>query len=894
MSAVLPAKSSNEILLPPDSYAYTQKEGSGTITTHVGPIAITATGQDRPCRYNPQQRRFNAVNLEDSVQQFPRAAEGEYIILENPAEDESFPKEANANSTKSINKGRRVVIPGPWNQALWPGQSAQVIPGHCLRSNQYLIAMIYNEDQAAKNWDKTIAKASQVSQTEEEKAKEQTPKSRGLPKPESFAVGTRIVICGTDVSFYIPPTGIEVLQDEEGKYVREAVTLEQLEYCCLVDESGKKEYPRGPKVVFPRPTQVFETDNQKRRKFKPLELNNINGVHLKVTADFEGPDLENDMRQMRKFKEGEELFVTGKTCQIYYPREELAIIEYGRGNKKHYSTAIPAGEARYVIQRETGVIKKVVGPCMLLCDPRTEIQMRRVLSPQECELMYPGNAEVLRYNQELAEMMEDSPSGRSGVVSEGDYRKNQLRKRGGRGSSGQMENLIAASGLEANEFNPEAVGGEMGASSSMFRGTAYTEPRRLTLNTKFDGVPTLKIWSGYAVLIVGANGERRVEIGPKPVLLEYGETVGHMTLSTGKPKSTDKTFTTAYLKVHNNQVGDIVDFESSDHVKGSVKLSLRVNFEGLSEEDKLRWFSVDNYVKYLCDHVRSIIAGMTKKRPIAEIKKNYVDLIRDAVLGQKGAPPREDQSTNANTNRPGLVFSSNGMRVIEVEVLDLSLADKTISKMLDDAQHDVVKTDIELDQARKQLDAAREKERINQEKLSAEAATDKLKIELERVKVENRLLLSVTQFDSELAKLQKQLDAVKAEETIKNFRDEQDRARGKAAAEQLLDQERGTQELKIKTLQEETAAAVKRLEAATGPLCEALIAMERSDLAAKVAEAVNFERVISGDDMSTSLNRVLAAFPLLQGLSDPGKATMEGINQNRLRRQDAKTPAKTS
>ena len=54
-------------------------------------------------------------------------------------------------------------------------------------------------------------------------------------------MGKNMIIQGTDVSFYIPPTGIEVVPDRRGQYVRDAV-LERLEYCILLNEDGNKRY----------------------------------------------------------------------------------------------------------------------------------------------------------------------------------------------------------------------------------------------------------------------------------------------------------------------------------------------------------------------------------------------------------------------------------------------------------------------------------------------------------------------------------------------------------------------------------------------------------------------------------------------------------------------------
>lgn len=882
-----PDTQNRDLTLPPDTYLFLQNEAKGgVISVYRGPALVNQTGQDKPVRYDAGSRRYQQCGLEQAVQQFPRAAEGDYVVLENPTEDGQFPRETN-NPSKPLKKGRKVILPGPWSEALYPGQSAQVIEGHRLRSNQYLVAIIYNADEAEKNWETgTVAKAqtegSDPSKIENdpsktpEKAKAQAQpdqKPKGLPKPDSFAVGTRIVIRGSDVSFYIPCTGVEVLK-EDNNYVREAVTLEQLEYCILIDESGKKEHPRGPAVVFPKPTQVFQKDSKSRRKFKPLELNKINGVHLKVTANFKGPDIEFDTSTEREFKEGEELFVSGNTLSIYYPREELSVIEYGAGNKKHYSTAIPKGEGRYVINRTSGDIRLLRGPSMFLADPRTDIPVRRVLSEFECRLCYPDNEEALAYNLDLAAAMAESPSGRSGAISEGDYRKRQMKARGLEGSKHYL--AAGSSGAEAvaadyGSYEPEDVSDEDG-SSSITRGNKFTPPRTLTLNTKYDGVPKIEIWPGYAVLVVGAEGSRRVVTGPQTILLEYDEKLGFMYLSTGKPKSTDKRIRTAYLCIQNNQVGDIVSFESKDHVKGKIKISLRVNFEGETEDDQLKWFGTDNYVKYLTDHVRSIIAGMAKRKTVAEVKGDYVNLVRDSILGTK---------TDA-AKRPGLSFD-NGMRVIEVEVLELTLDDPSIAQMLDKAQTDVVKTNIEIDNARRDLAATTEKERITQQKAIVTFDTKKQALKIEQEMVTARLQLALEQFSSDLTTAGEALKKQQVAETMLNVIQEAQLARDKASNEQDLAHANAQQVTQIELLQAETTAATERMAAAKDGLCEALVAMGRDDMAAKLAQAVNLERHLTGESLGSSLGNLLSFFPSLQQFMERGQKIQEnGNGTNRL------------
>lgn len=883
--------------LHPDTYMYMQNVGKGgLISVYCGPTVVNQTGQDEPVKYDPQTRQFRECSLEQAVQQCPRANEGDYVVLENPTEDGKSPGGAMSQG-RALQKGRKVVQKGPWCESLWPGQVAHVIQGHRLRSNQYLVVMVYNAEEAESGWEtNTVAEAQTEhsnqgtegeqggepnGQQQPPKPEEAGPKKKGLPKPDSFAVGTRIVVRGEDVSFFLPCTGVEVTQDERGNYVREAVTLEQLEYCCLIDEDGKKSYPKGPAVVFPKSTQVFEVDRKGRRKWRPIELNTINGIHLKVTADFEGPDIERNISEKRKFREGEELFVTGNTLPIYYPREELQIIEYGQGNRKHFSTAIPKGEGRYVIDRQSGEITLIRGPKMLLADPRRQIPVRRVLSLDEVSLWYPNNAEAIEYNKELANAMAESPSGRSGMVSEGDYRK-RLAKRGGLESSASY--LASSSSFEAimdDSYSPEEVGEEGGSGGTISRGTSYTKPRTLVLNTKYDGVPRVEIWPGYAILIVGAVGGRRVVEGPSVELLEYDEKLGHMELSTGKPKTSDKLYKTVYLKIQNNQVGDIVAFESKDHVKGKFKISLRVNFEGESQADKLKWFSVDNYVKYLTDHVRSILAGVMKKHTIDEVKDSYVNIIRDAILGTKPASS-DEASTPLNRKRPGLAFQDNGMRVFEVEVLDMTLDDRTIAELLDKAQHQVVQANIEIERAQRDLDATKHKEDIEQQKLRAMAQTTHLRNELQVATFEDKIQLILAQLELDLKALDGEKEKVKVRESIADFQESAKLARAKAESDQILATDAERLKLTNEELLASTKAAVDRFGAAKDGLYEVLVALNREELAVKVAEACNMERFVSGDEVGSAITKVLSAFPTLKFFHDKAD---EGLKDrsNRLK-----------
>ena len=110
---------------------------------------------------------------------------------------------------------------------------------------------------------------------------------------KTYHAGQLLVIKGTEVSFYMPPTGIEVLAvgEKDGhsgnNYIREAVTLERLEYAILKDEDGEKRYVHGPAVVFPEPTETFVETPSGGNIFRALELSPISGIYVKVIAEYD-------------------------------------------------------------------------------------------------------------------------------------------------------------------------------------------------------------------------------------------------------------------------------------------------------------------------------------------------------------------------------------------------------------------------------------------------------------------------------------------------------------------------------------------------------------------------------------------------------------------------------
>jgi major vault protein len=87
--------------------------------------------------------------------------------------------------------------------------------------------------------------------------------------------------------------------------------------------------------------------------------------------------------------------------------------------------------------------------------------------------------------------------------------------------------------------NQEATLAIFEANANISRGVSYTKPRTITLDTKYDGVVGINVWTGYAINVVSKTGSREVVLGPTTRLLNYDETLEAMELSTGRPKTTD-------------------------------------------------------------------------------------------------------------------------------------------------------------------------------------------------------------------------------------------------------------------------------------------------------------------------------------------------------------------
>lgn len=792
-------RNERDLILSPNEYAFILDQTKGHILNYVGPHKTSLANTDQPVVFDITTKKFKYSSLADAIQTVSIAPEGWYLVVKNPSLNLENPN-TGSNSLPKLSIGKKVNIPGPTSFTPWPGQMVKIIQGHHLRSNQYLLIRVYDEEAAKTNWKKAVIKL-QSSNTEETKKDE-------IP---DLTMGKLLIIKGTEVSFYIPPTGIEVIADEYAKYVRDAVTLERLEYCILLDENGNKTFIQGPDVVFPKPTETFVIKDGSK-KFKAMELNEISGIYVKVIAPYE----ENG----KKYNVGDELFITGKDQMIYFPRTEHAIVRYG-DKDVIYAVAIPEGEARYVLNRITGEITLKKGPAMFLPDPRCEIIVRRVLEPKLVELWFPGNKEALDYNSKLLEVTKKE---------KGEYLEDADAK----------EVFAKTSSMAKKDAKPvvsEFVGDQF------TRTQKFTPPRTITLDTKYEGAVCVNAWTGYAFLVVSKKGTRKVVVGPKSYLLEYDETLEPIELSTGTPKNDKILYKTVYLRSLNNKVSDLVEAETLDFCEVNIKLSYRVNFEGEPE----KWFNVENYVKFLTDHMRSLLRNVIRRHEIEDFYKNAITIVRDAVLG------KQDESGK----RKGRVFEENGMKIYDVEVLDVVITDDSISKLLIEAQHNSIKQTLELTNAQKNYTVIEEKEVIAQKTAKTKSTTQKLMIDLQQEETKKQMDLSLAKIEATVAANKKQLDAKFDEQDAMNKINTEEISREKAKSELQLSVAKARLNQQIENLKAEVDAVVKKAEAISPEFISALQSFSDKALAEKMAESMSPLAILGGKSVSDVLSQLL-------------------------------------
>lgn len=672
------AEKSSDIALSVGEFLWLQTISTGRYTTHVGPTNVTTSENQRhmiPDGRGGLMAVESGQSKDRAIQRSINARRNQYVILSNPAsKDKPHPTSGQANDDTPLKFGEIQVIPGPCHFALWPGQEAKVIDAHTLRTGQYLVIEVNNETEALANWQEatmgtapwTLGQevvANNVIDTDGSTHVATNGETDGdgdgenqsktlIQKPAATdnhrIQGRQYIITGREVSFFVPVTGIEVVKDGAGKYVREALVLQQLEYCVLVSETGQKTVVRGPGIVFPRNAgETFYTyqsgNNPNNATFRPIELGKKRmGIYVKALVDFTD-------ESGKQWEAGEEGFITGEDIPFFYPDERLDIIMYG--NKLVlYAVTVEAGKAYYLLNRDTGQIELVKGPAMLLPNPVQQVFIERMLTENEQRLWYPGRT-VQRGTRDTNRM---------------DYGEAEML-RGGRDL--QLSDTM--------QIAPTRKGGfEALIAFSTQRDNQFSEPRVIKIGNEVPQAPRINVWQNFAVQIKNAANETRFVVGPQSTFLEYDEEL----VTFIKPN--DSSQLDVYLQVANNAWTFSIEAQTSDGVDVALELVASANFTG---EVGKAWWSIENPWRMVFETLQAKLIPYIAAHQLEELitPTGYANMLAQVI------------STSDDGEQTPIEFGENSMQIERIYISDFAVADAEVQALLERSRVNMVKLDLQ-------------------------------------------------------------------------------------------------------------------------------------------------------------------------------------------------------
>ena len=347
------------------------------------------------------------------------------------------------------------------------------------------------------------------------------------------------------------------------------------------------------------------------------------------------------------------------------------------------------------------------------------------------------------------------------------------------------------------------------------RASLYGVPKDRSLTRAL----AIHVPSSFAVLVTSKD-KREVVRGPKTRVLDYDEDLEVLELSTGRPKSGDKTLRTCFLQIEGNKVSDVVRLKTSDHNEIEVAVSYRVSFVG---PDETRWFHVKDYVGLLCDHAGSILRAAARTASIEDFYQRSTSLLRGAILGEKqGTEPR-----------PGRAFEENGMWIYDVEVLDARILDPEVQILLSGAQKDAIVADV-----------TRRQELLHLE-------NERLKEQVRRAICEEQSLSMVAEQALGDKKRAVDVGAAEAAAAVSAVAD----AARMATREREHDLERRMLEARVAAFRDQMAALAPELVATLKTLGHQTLAAELTKNASPLA-------ILGGESVSEVVERLLGALPV--------------------------------
>lgn len=713
-----------KIPVPRRFFLWSLNETSGEILTHCGPTEFTPSANDRIVRLVPGGG-FEQAAME--ARPFVVVNDGEYVMLSSPVNEDASEGNVNGayvpggNKEKDLLLGTKKVIPGPCAFPLWPGQTAEVRRAHKLSPNHYLLLEVVGPvDDKAPYYD-TVLRAAERSQavidsedgTEGDKPEAEESGGRGL------SIGQRIVIQGRHTQFFVPPSGIEVvpqIEESESKestgngmdllppQVREECDslvasvsdgLSVKQFSVTKNElRHRQDLTLGQRaIVLAALDEAFESRNQRVRRGRSDRHERKQGYQDPYSR-------RNVVLGPKEFcvlfdADGKARIVRGPARVSPGPNDTFM----QRGSRRRVYDA-------YELSEQEGLWLRIVSQI-------TRDQLRGYV-PKNTELdrdvYMPGDELIIRGEPSVFFPFIESEviNPKTGEPHTGNDHSDIVLKAHGidqksgiyvRDLRNGMVRLVRGEASYLVDPRCERHVHRRVPSNGWNLWVGHAEPHKRTQESFVDTpwAVSITIPNNEACLITSRQG-RRVEVGPKVVLLEYEETLAPLTLSKGPSKDGHQTLTTAFLRISGARVADSFEIESSDFVRIKLKLGFTGHFEASDDAGRERWFQVEDPVKFLADVVRARLRRAAREKTATELLNELPQLVDNTLL--EGGR---------------LHFDENGMVVDAVNVLTMNIADPKLAALFGDVQRESVQLQLKDQQSTRRLLSERHQDQVDAE-----------------------------------------------------------------------------------------------------------------------------------------------------------------------------------
>jgi len=817
-----------KIPVPRRSFLWSLNETSGEILTHVGPTEFTPSANDRIVRSN-ERGGFETASME--ARSFVVARDGEYVVLSNPATDDSTDNGswiAGGNKEKELVSGTKRIIPGPASFPLWPGQSAEVRPAHKLGANQYLLVEVVGEvDDRAPYYALVIESAGLSSAVIDQGGEAETgPLSVSPTGDRSLRLGQRIVIQGRHTQLFIPPSGIEIvppIEETEPKDTDDAdvapLTEEHVKLLAAVKDGMT--------------AKQFSTLKNELRHRTDLTLAQRAIMLTSLDQAFEARQGSSAKRVDRSQRSGPQ-DPYARRAVVLGPKE-FCILFDADGNPRivrgparvfpgPHDTFLQRGSRRrvydaYELAEHQALWLRVITPV-------TRERLAKHLPPGTplSEEHYDAGAELIVRGRPsvffpFIEAEVVNPTTREPHVGN-DHAAVILEAIG----------IDRGAGIYVRDLRTGVV--------KMVKGeTSYlVDPRteELVGNAISVTIPVNQ------ACMIASRSERRVEIGPKMVLLEHDEKLLELHLSKGTSKDGHETVATSFIQIGGWRLADTFELDTSDFVKLRVKLGFVGRFEGEPE----RWFSVDDPVKLLADNVRARLREVVRALPLARVMREMAAIV---------------------ATQNDLRLDDNGMVIEACELLELRIVDSALAELFSNAQREAVKLQITDEQASRRLESERHQDAVDEEEhlIVRAAVVRKAESRVLDADSDHRVALRKQRLESEVTSL-----ALDDELRANERRSEAALLRRQKEAE--IEQANRAKLVEIESARARAAAEAEaiRLAAIQPELVGALHSAADAEVMKAAASNMNLVSLLGGKTPQELLEHVLKGTPLERSVRD--------------------------